>query len=67
MDVKQYHRGQRNVDDKAIQRCRRILRKTTRLSQDDSENKAEISNPMFTMACLASAGRVLPVLRTGAD
>jgi hypothetical protein len=68
MDVKQYHRGQRDVDDKTIQRCRRILRKTTGSSQDDSENKTENQQsdvhhgmPRFCRPAL------MLVLRTGAE
>src|SRR3981081_4626923 len=55
MDVKQYHCRQRDMDDKAVERGRRILRKTAGLSQTIPSTKQRINNPMFTMACLASA------------
>jgi hypothetical protein len=53
--VKQYHCRQRDMDDKAVERGRRILRKTAGLSQTIPSTKQRINNPMFTMACLASA------------
>jgi hypothetical protein len=41
MDVKQYHCRQRDMDDKAVERGRRILRKTAGLSQNDPEHKTK--------------------------
>jgi hypothetical protein len=68
MDVKQYHRGKRDVDDKAIERGRRILRKAAGLSQNDPEDETKDQQsdvdhdmPRFCRPGSGCRQRVLPI------